>query len=84
MTTFFNRIVEKYQFKYLKALQVYPVTERGENAIGIKIDEETLDELMTQLMIAKQAGGKEFGIKAFRSDKRLFITVEKFKGESEQ
>lgn len=82
MSKYINDIMKEYKHNSnMKALQVYPATERGQVAVGVKFDEDTLDELITQLMLAKQSGGKEFSIKSFKTDKRMFVTVEKSKEE---
>lgn len=77
MSKFKKDIYEGYQYQTMYAMQVYPVNKQDAITVGFKIDLETLDELITQLMMAKRQGAKEIGIKGFKTDKQFFVTIEK-------
>ncbi|WP_404469401.1 hypothetical protein [Sutcliffiella horikoshii] len=77
MSKFIKDIYEGYQYKGMKAKQVYPVKKDDAITVGFLIDTETIDELITQLMLAKRQGAKEISVKGFKTDKSLFITIEK-------
>lgn len=77
MSKFIKDIYEGYEYKHMKAKQVYPVNKNDAITVGFRVDMETLDELITQLMLAKSQGAQEISIKGFKTDKNLFITIEK-------